>query len=113
MPRLKGRQPAGACEPDDRDGSIPEHSGRDPGIDGFHEVQNHVSDGLIADRGIDHGVVDGAVWPFDFEIFLDEIGTLAVDGIHELLGFRLALASRQEAPDFVFSRSVKKHTQGV
>src|ERR1700738_488475 len=90
-----------------------EHSGRGPDLDGFHEIQNHVNDGLIADRRIDHGVIDGAVWPFDFEIFLDEIGTLAVDAIHELLGFRLALASRQEAPDFVFSRSVKKHTQGV
>src|ERR1700738_2945391 len=106
---LQGRH-LRSCAP--RHGEF-EHSGRDSGIDGFHEVQNHVNDGLIADRRIDHGVVEGAVWPFDFEIFLDEIGTLAVDAIHELLGFRLALASRQEAPDFVFSRSVKKHTQGV
>jgi hypothetical protein len=29
-----------------------EHSGRDACIDGFHEIQNRVNDGLIADRGI-------------------------------------------------------------
>ncbi len=67
------------------------------GIDVNHEVQNHVNDGLIADRGIDHGVVDGAVRPFDVEILLDEIGALPIDGIHELFGFLLTLAASQQA----------------
>jgi hypothetical protein len=72
-----------------------------------------VNDGFITDRGIDHGVVNGAFRPFDVEIFLDEIVALAVNGINELLGFVLTLAASQEAPHFIFSRSVKKYTQRV
>jgi hypothetical protein len=72
-----------------------------------------VNDGLIADRGIDHGVVNGAVRPFNAEILLDEIDALTVNGIHELLGFLLTLAATQEAPHFIFSWSVKKHAQRV
>jgi len=52
-----------------------------------------VNDRLIADRSIDHGVVDRAVGPFDLEILLDEIDAFLIDGIHELFGFFLALAS--------------------
>src|ERR1700689_1191218 len=58
-------------------------------IYGLHEIQNHVNDGLIAERGVDHGVVDGAVRPFDVEILLNKIVALAVHGVHELLGFFL------------------------
>jgi hypothetical protein len=90
-----------------------ERSSRGSGIEGFHKIQNHVNDGLIADRSIDHGVVNGAVGPFDVEILLDEIGALPIHGIHELFGFLLALAASQQAPHFIFSRSVKKHTQRV
>ena len=82
-------------------------------IDGFHEIQNHVDDGLIADRSIDHGVVNGAVRPFNVEILLDEIGALAVNSIHQQLGVLLTLAASQEAPHFIISRSVKKHAQRV
>src|SRR5258708_40138671 len=92
---------------------ILEYSGRDSCVDGFHEVKNHMNDGLIADRRIDHSVVNGAVRPFDAEILLDEIDALAVNGIHELLGFLLTLAASQEAAHFIFSWSVKKHTQRV
>ena len=35
-------------------------------------------------------MVNGAVWPFDVEIFLDKIGALSIDGIHKLSGFVLA-----------------------
>jgi len=72
-----------------------------------------MNDPLIADRGIDHRVVDGAVRPFNAEILLDEIGALTVDSIRKLLGFLFALAASQEAPHFIFSRSIKKHTQCV
>jgi hypothetical protein len=81
--------------------------------DGVHEIQNHVNDGIIADRCIDHGMVESAVRPFDVEILLDEIMALVVNGIYKLQGFILALATRQEAPHFIFSRSVEKHTQRV
>jgi hypothetical protein len=89
------------------------HSGRDFCIDGFHKIQNHVNNGLIADPSIDHGVVNSAVRPFNVEILLDKIGALAVDDIHQLLCFLLTLAASQEAPHFIFSRGVKKHAQRV
>ena len=72
-----------------------------------------MQDSLVAKRGINHGVVDGAVRPFDVEILLDEIDALAINGIHELLGFLLTFAASQEAAHFIFSGSVKEHTQRV
>jgi hypothetical protein len=98
--------------PDDRDRFIP-WSRRGSRLDGFHEIQNHANDRLISQRGINHGVVYGAVGPFDVEIFLDEIAALMVNRIHELLGFLLAFAASQEAPHFIFSGGVKKHAQRV
>jgi hypothetical protein len=32
-------------------------------IDGFHDIQNHVNNGLITKRYINHGVVNGTVRP--------------------------------------------------
>src|SRR5947199_7474028 len=96
-----------------RTAGLQAHLRNDFYIDGFYEIQNHVNDGLIANRGIDHGVVNGAIRPFDAEILLDEIDALAVDGIHELPGFLLALATSQQAPHFILSRSIKKHTQRI
>src|SRR5437016_4064879 len=96
-----------------RTAGLQAHLRNDFCIDGFYEIQNHVNDGLIANRGIDHGVVNGAIRPFDAEILLDEIDALAVNGIHELPGFLLALATSQQAPHFILSRSVKKHTQRI
>src|SRR5260370_15704530 len=90
-----------------------ERSGSDPCVEGFHKIQNHVNDGLIADHSIDHGVVNGAVRPLDAEILLDEVAAIPIHGIHELFGFLLTLAASQQAPHFIFSRSVKKHTQRV
>jgi len=43
----------------------------------------------------------------------DEIDALAVNGIHELLGFLLTFAASQEAAHFIFSGCVEKHTQRV
>src|SRR5260370_34527162 len=62
-----------------------EYSGRDSCVDGFHEVQNHMNHGLIAERRIDDSVVNGAGRPFDAEILLDGIESLAVHRIHARL----------------------------
>ena len=67
----------------------------------------------ITQAGIDHEMETMTVGPFDAEILLDEIDALAINGIHELLGFLLAFAASQEAADFILSGSVKKDTQGV
>jgi hypothetical protein len=92
---------------------ILERSGSDSCIGGLHKIQNDVKDRLIADRSIDHRVVNGAIRPFDVKLLLDEIGAPLINGIHELLGFFLALSGSQQAPDLVLSRSVKKHAQRV
>jgi hypothetical protein len=82
-------------------------------VDDLHEVQNHVSDSAVTDGGVDHGVVNTTVRPFDAKIFLYEIFSLAVDGIYELLGFDLTLAAIYQAPHLVFPRSIKKYAQGI
>jgi hypothetical protein len=53
--------------------------------------------GVIADCGIDHGVVIRAVRPLDVEILLDEIGALSIDGIHKLFRFVPTLAASHQA----------------
>jgi hypothetical protein len=66
--------PTRFAHPGDCDAAFCERSGRDSCIEGVHKIQNHVNDTFIADHSIDHGVVNGAVRPFDAEILLDEIG---------------------------------------
>src|SRR5215467_13768119 len=72
-----------------------------------------MSDALITNRRVHHGVVDHAIRPFHIEIFLNKIGTLPVDCIHQLFSFSFALAASQESADFVFSRGVKEYPQGI
>ena len=88
-------------------------SGDGLGVYYLHQIQNHLNDWLIADRGIDHGVVDGTVGPFDVEVFLDEIRAFPINRIHELLRFTRALAARKQTTELVFSRTIKKHAQRV
>src|ERR1700691_2118014 len=89
-------------------------SGTDLCVEDSHNIQNHVNGSLVADRSIDHGVVNGAIRPLDVEILLDEIHTLPVNGIDELLGFLVALAaSQQAAPELIVPRSVEKNSQRV
>src|SRR5271154_1672646 len=83
------------------------------GIKRSYDIQNHVNDSLIADRSIDHGVVNGAIRPFYVEIFLDEISTLAINCVHELLRFFFALAASQQPSKFILPRSVKKNAQRI
>jgi hypothetical protein len=54
-----------------------------------------LNNSLIADRRIDHGVVNGTGGPFNGEVLLDEIGALPIYGIHELFGFVFTFAPSQ------------------
>src|SRR5216683_1595379 len=45
--------------------------------------------------------------------YIEQRDALAVNSIHELPGFLLTLAASQQAPHFIFSRSVKKHAQRI
>jgi hypothetical protein len=82
-------------------------------IEAFHKIQNHVKDCRVSDRSIDHGVIQGAVRPFDVEELLDEICAFPVNRIDELFGLLLTLAASQQAPHLIFSRSIKKYPQRI
>src|SRR5580700_392967 len=82
-------------------------------INRSHDLQNHVNDSLIADRSIDHGVVNGAIRPFDVKIFLNEINTLAINCVHEELGVFVALAASQQTSNFTLPRGIKKNAQRI
>ena len=56
-------------------------------------IENHLYDGLIADLGVHHSVINRAVRPFDVEILLDEISAFAVDAIHQFFGFLFGFAT--------------------
>ncbi len=60
---------------------------------GVLEIQNHASGSLVAYCGVHHGVVNGAIRPFDIEILLYIIAALAVDTINQLFSFLFALAA--------------------
>src|SRR5690349_1499552 len=78
-------------------------SGSSSCIEAFHKFQNHANDGLIADRSVDHDVVNRTVRPFYVEIFLDKIGALPIDSIHELFGLLLTLTASEQTAYFFFS----------
>jgi hypothetical protein len=60
------------------------------------KTQDDPNHGIIPRRGIEHGVVDGSVRPFNVEVPLDESSPLMVDGIHQhsRLGFCFALGNK-------------------
>ena len=97
----------GVCATHDRD-----RSGGHFWVEGFHEIQNYVNDRLIAERGIDHAVVNGAVRPFDAEILLDKIGAFPINRIHQLLGFRLQ-SCRERATAALYLPSEHKETNAT
>ena len=82
-------------------------------VEGFHKIQNDLQDSLLADRSINHGVVNGTVRPFHVEILVEEIDAFPINRIHELFGIFLAFAAGHEAPQFILSGSIKKHPQRV
>ena len=51
------------------------------GIQSFRQILYILDDGLITDRGVDHGVVNGTIRPFHIEILLNKIGALLIDEI--------------------------------
>ncbi len=68
---------------------------------------------LIAEFGVDHQVVEGAVGPLGVEIVADEGGALAVNFTDELQRFLFGFADRFEAADFFVNRGVGEEVEGV
>jgi hypothetical protein len=79
----------------------------------LHKAQNHIRDALVADRGVQQGMVDDAIGPVCVEIFLNEIGAFAIDSVDQFFGLGFAFAPGQQAPDFVFPGSVEKEAYRV
>jgi hypothetical protein len=64
-----------------------------PRLVDFLKFQNHTDDCLIADGCVHHGMVNPAIGPFDVEIFLNKIGAVAIDCIHEFVSLAFALSA--------------------
>src|SRR5262245_33379363 len=79
----------------------------------LHKTENHISDALISNHGVQHAVIYRTVGPFGIEIFLDEIRALTVDGIHQFFRIFFTLATAKKPPDFIFPRSVQKDPQSI
>ena len=79
----------------------------------FHEMKNCANHSLIADRGVDHRVIDRAARPLDFEIFFDEFRAFQINRIHQFMGLLLIFAAGNQPPYFQFRRGVKKYSQSV
>jgi len=79
----------------------------------LYKTQNHVRDGLVADHGVQHGVINHASRPFNMEIFLNEIGTFAIDGYQQVLKLPFRFSAFEETLDFVFSRCIQKYAQHI
>jgi hypothetical protein len=82
-------------------------------VEGLRKIENDFENRLLADRGINHGVVNRAVGPFDAKILAEKIGAFPINRIHKLFGIFPAFTAGHEAPQFIFSGSIKKHTQRV
>ena len=84
-----------------------------PCVVSLDKAQEHLNDHLLANRSIQHGMINRAIRPLRVKVFLDEIGALAIDGIHEIFGFFFIFPTGQEPPDFVFSRGIEKRAEGT
>src|SRR5579872_759900 len=56
---------------------------------GTQDRRNYV---LIADRGVDHHVIEAAGWPVRVEIALHEGDSIPIDLVQQILGFYCAFA---------------------
>ena len=52
------------------------------------------------------------VWPVQLEVFLDELGAIAIDGVHLFDGIRLGRASRYQSVDLVIAGSISALAAG-
>jgi hypothetical protein len=91
---------------------------RDPGMGtsclvSLPGTENHIDDGLVADCGIHHSVINRAVRPFDLEILLDKMSAFAVDVIHQFFGFLFGFATTLKPAYLSLSWGVQEYAQSV
>ena len=89
------------------------HPGDHVGFEDSLQVHDRLNYGLITYSRIDHGVINRAAGPLDFEILFDEISAFEIDCIHQLVGLLFGLAAGQQSPHLIISRSVQKYSQCV
>src|SRR4051812_48265714 len=68
---------------------------------------------FLAQRRIDHGVINRTIGPLDMEIILNKSGALMVNRFHQRLRLRRCFTLRNKALDLLFPWSKKKDSQRV
>jgi len=79
----------------------------------IQEIHYYLNYGILAQRSIDHGVVNLPVGPFRMEIVLDKGGALAVNRIYQRLGMGLRIAFRNKSLHLVSRGSVQEEAKRV
>src|SRR5205807_10350408 len=54
-----------------------------------------------------------AVRPFDAEILLDEVSSVAIHGLGELLGFIFGVATLSQSADLAVRRGIDEHVKSI
>ncbi len=55
----------------------------------LHEIHDRLNHGFLADRRVQHQVIQPTRWPLYLEILLNEFHAFIIDRVHALLGFQL------------------------
>jgi hypothetical protein len=76
-------------------------------------VKDLIDDGVVADGGVEHLVVEFAAGPIFREVRFDEGGAVAVDGIEAAVGFLAGEAGREEAAEFFLAGGVEEDAERV
>src|SRR4051812_39774527 len=79
----------------------------------LQKTQNRPNHLFLAQRRVDHGVINRTVGPLDLEIILNKGGALMVDGFHQRLRVRRCFTLRNKALHLLFPWSKKKDSQRV
>ena len=82
-------------------------------FEGFDVLQDGLDYEFVAEFGIDHYVVEGAVGPLLAEIVADEIGAVAIYLSDKLLGFFFGFADGFDAADFFLVGGVDENVECV
>src|SRR5205823_8519913 len=77
----------------------------------LYPAEDQVYNGVVAQYGIHHQVIQISLGPSLSVIFRDECGALAVDGLNESLRLLLALPLSNEATHLFFKRRIDKRAE--
>ncbi len=76
-------------------------------------MEDLIDDGVVADDGVEHLVVEFAAGPIFREVRFDEGGAVAVDGVEAVVGFVAGEAGGEEAAEFFLAGGVEEDAEDV